>query len=363
MCFMDAPPAMAGTAGTFADRMMAMLNNAGLSLMVSVGHRTGLFDTMAEMPPATAAETAERAGLQERYVREWLGAMVTGRIVMYDAASQRFHLPPDHAAMLTRRATPNNMAAVTQFIAVLAGVEDQIVDCFHEGGGVPYAAFPRFQETMVEESNQTVVSALMEHIMPMMPEMMERMEQGCDVLDVGCGRGRALLALARQFPRSRFTGYDIDGPAIANANATAAEMGLKNVRFAVCDVARMNDENRYDLVLAFDAIHDQAHPDRVLAAVRRALRPDGRFMMQDIAGSGDLAQDMAHPMAPFLYTISCMHCMTVSLAEGGRGLGAMWGRKLALQMLDEAGFAEVDVRELPHDIQNHYYVARLSAAA
>jgi len=176
--------------------------------MTSIGHRTGLFDTMAGMPPATSAQIAAAAGLDERYVREWLGAMVTGGIVECQPRTGSYHLPTEHAACLTRATTPNNIAAFAQYIPQLGTVEDPIVGCFEQGGGVPYAAFPRFQELMAEDSGQTVLPALLDTILPLVPGLIERMRAGIDVMDVGCGSGRALNLMARTFPKSRFTGYD-----------------------------------------------------------------------------------------------------------------------------------------------------------
>ena len=115
---------------SFGGQMMGILNGGSLALMISIGHRTGLLDTMAELRPSTSAQIAEAAGLNERYVREWLGALTTGRIVDYDAATQRYHLPAEHAAMLTRAAGTNNMAALTQFIAMMGEVESDVVDAF-----------------------------------------------------------------------------------------------------------------------------------------------------------------------------------------------------------------------------------------
>lgn len=136
----------------FAASVLQHLNGAAVALMLSVGHRTRLFDMLAALPAATSAELAEAAGLNERYVREWLSAMTTARIVSYDAERQRFTLPPLHAAFLTRAASPNNIAATAQFVPVLGAVEDRIVECFYRGGGVPYEAFGRFHNVMAEES-------------------------------------------------------------------------------------------------------------------------------------------------------------------------------------------------------------------
>jgi SAM-dependent methyltransferase len=340
----------------FAERLLGILNGSALALAISVGHRTGLFDSLADLPPSTSTDIARAAGLQERYVREWLGTMVTGGIVTYDAERQRYALPPEHAALLTRRAAPNNLASAMQWAAVLGAVEDRIVECFRHGGGVHYHDFPRFHDVMAEESAQTVVAALVETILPLAPGLVEKLERGIDVLDVGCGRGRALMRLAHAFPRSRFRGYEFSTEAVAAAREEAASEWLQNVEFDVVDLQRLDEVERYDLITAFDIVHDQAAPDIVLRNIRRALRPDGLFLMQDIATESRLEDNVGHPVGPFLYTISFTHCMSVSLGQGGAGLGTCWGRQLAEQMLAEAGFSQVVVHQLPHDIMNFWYV-------
>jgi SAM-dependent methyltransferase len=342
----------------FAEKLLGILNGGGLALMISLGHRTGLFDMMAGRPPAGSQEIATVAGLEERYVREWLGAMVTGGIVVFDPAERTYQLPAEHAALLTSAATPNNMASVMQWISVLGHVEDQVLERFRSGGGVPYECFHRFHEVMADESGQTVVAVLIDAILPLVPGLTGRLTEGIDVLDVGCGSGRALCLMAEHFPRSRFTGYDLCDEAVLSARAEAQSRGLTNVRFERKDVAGMDEPSRFDLVTAFDIVHDQARPADVLAGIRRALKSTGTFLMQDIRASSHLERNMDHLLGPFLYTISTMHCMTVSLAQGGAGLGTAWGTELALQMLREAGFADVTVSELPHDILNNYYVAR-----
>jgi 2-polyprenyl-3-methyl-5-hydroxy-6-metoxy-1,4-benzoquinol methylase len=344
-------------ADAFANHMLTVLNHGALALMLSIGHRTGLFDTMASLPSSTSAQVARASGLQERYVREWLGAMVTGRIVDYDASTDTYYLPPEHAASLTRAATPNNMAMFMQYIPLLGAVEDGIVECFRHGGGVPYAAYPRFQHVMAEESSQTVAAALLDAILPLAPQVVTALQQGIEVLDVGCGRGHALNVMAKAFPHSQFTGYDFSKEGVAAGKAEAQSWGLTNVQFAVKDMATMDEHERYGLITAFDAIHDQAKPREVLKRIAAALRPDGVFLMQDIDASSHVHKNLDHPMAPMLYTISCMHCMTVSLALNGEGLGAMWGEEQARQLLAEAGFSHVEVKRLPHDVQNSYFIA------
>jgi 2-polyprenyl-3-methyl-5-hydroxy-6-metoxy-1,4-benzoquinol methylase len=341
----------------FAEKMIGVLNGGALALMTSIGHRTGLFDILADLPHSTSQQIADATGLNERYVREWLGAMVVGGIIDYDPRDRTYTLPQEHAAALTRAASPNNLATTAQFISLLGNVEDQIVESFRKGGGVPYSAFPRFHELMAEESNQTVVAALIDHILPLAPGMIERLNEGIEVLDVGCGSGNALILMARMFPKSRFTGFDFSEEAIARARAEADRLGLSNINFEAKDVATLNGGPRFKLITAFDAIHDQADPARVLSGISNALLDDGIFLMQDIAGSSHLDKNYDHPVAPFLYTISCMHCMTVSLAQNGAGLGTMWGLEKASQMLADAGFTKLEVKQLPHDIMNNYFIA------
>ncbi len=342
----------------FGERILDIINNGALTLMISIGHRTGLFDAMKDLPPSTSEQIAYAAELNERYVREWLGAMVVGRIIHYDSESETYTLPQPHAQCLTRDAAPNNLAAFAQYLSVLGSVETRIVECFEKGGGVSYSEFPRFQNVMAEDSGQTVLPALYEHILPLVPGLKERLENGINVLDVGCGSGLALLSLAGRFPRSRFKGYEIDGTCVLNANARAAAQGLQNVEFLIQDAAMFSDTETFDLILTFDAVHDQASPDRLLANIHRALRRGGVYLMQDIDAQSNVDGNLEHPMGPLLYTISCMHCMTVSLAVGGKGLGAMWGESVARQLLAEAGFDEIELHRLPHDVQNAYYVLR-----
>ena len=183
-------------AQAFAGQFLSALNAGALCLMASIGHRTGLFDAMRGSSPSTSAEIATKAGLNERYVREWLGAMVTSGIVEVDPTSTRYVLPAEHAPCLTRAAAGDNMAVFAQYIAVMGNVEDEIVRCFQHGGGVPYEKFPRFHAVMAEDSGQSVLSTLESHVLPIVPGLADRLAAGIRLLDVGCGSGRILNRLA-----------------------------------------------------------------------------------------------------------------------------------------------------------------------
>jgi 2-polyprenyl-3-methyl-5-hydroxy-6-metoxy-1,4-benzoquinol methylase len=306
----------------FASRMVGILNDAALALMTSIGQQVGLFDAMAKLPAATSEKIAAAAGLDERYVREWLGAMATGRIVTYRPDDGTYSLPSEHAAWLTSAAGTSNLALQTQYIPLLAQVEERIIECFRKGGGVPYSAYPRFQRLMAADSGAVHDASLVDTILPLAQGLVARLRAGIDVADIGCGSGHAVNLMARAFPQSRFSGFDISEEGIVAGRAEAHAMGLSNARFEALDVTRWGARGEYDFVTAFDAIHDQARPADVLRRVAEALRPEGLFLMVDIAASSNVGENLDHALGPFMYTVSCMHCMTVSLAPriaGRRG--------------------------------------------
>ncbi|MET9428930.1 class I SAM-dependent methyltransferase [Streptomyces sp. NPDC003036] len=340
----------------FAARVAGILNDACLALLTSVGHQTGLFDAMSTLPPATSRAIADAAGLHERYVREWLGGMVVGGFVTYDPEDRTYRLPPEHAACVTTAAGPDNLAGMMQYIALLGEVEQRVVHCFRAGGGVPYSAYPRFQALQAEESARVYDRALVDTILPLAPGVVERLRDGIDVLDVGTGQGHVPVILARAFPRSRFHGVDRAEEGIAAGRAEAERLGLDNVRLTVGDATDL--PGTYDLVTAFDVIHDLAEPGPALAAIAGALREGGTFLMGDIAASSSLEENIGHPFGPALFGFSLFYCMTTSLSTGGAGLGTVWGEQTARRMLHEAGFPEVEARSVEGDPLNVYYVAR-----
>lgn len=349
---------------SFEERLVNALNEAGMLLMTSIGHRLQLFSTLAESSSLTSQELAERTSLNERYIREWLGAMTAARVVVMDPTTDRYHLPPEHAALLTDHGEAN-LGVYTQFVSMIGQVEDDVLACFRKGGGVPYERYPRFHEIMAEDSGQTVLTALFGHILPLVPGLPDRLESGIRVLDVGCGRGRALMMMAERYPNSHFTGYDLSEDALAWARRQAKEKSLDNLHFEgrdLSDFAETAEPGTFDLITSFDAIHDQARPLEVLKGIRRSLKDDGVYLAQDIRAHTRHHENVDHPMGAFLYAVSVMHCMTVSLAQGGEGLGTMWGREKAIEYMKAAGFADVQVHELEHDIQNDYFVCRPAEA-
>lgn len=342
----------------FAETMMGVLNGGMLALLTSIGHRTGLFDAMAGLPPSSSADIAQAAGLNERYVREWLDAMVTGGIVEVLPEKGAYLFPPEHAALMTENAGPDNMAVFATTIPYLANLEGEFLDCFEKGGGVPYDRFGDFLEVWSDCTSQRFDQTLISQVLPLMPVVVQALEEGIEVLDIGCGTGHSTNLMARAYPDSSFTGYEFREEALEQGREETQSLGLTNVRFLSKDLVEMDEMDAYDLVTAFDVIHDQARPRVVLGNIAQALKPDGTFLMVDIKASSQVHENIDHPMAPFLYATSTLHCMTVSLAQDGEGLGTMWGEQKGLELLREAGFREVDVRQLEGDIFNSYYIAR-----
>jgi 2-polyprenyl-3-methyl-5-hydroxy-6-metoxy-1,4-benzoquinol methylase len=223
---------------------------------------------------------------------------------------------------------------------------------------IKYEEYPCFHEFMAEDSAQTVTARLFEAVLPLADGLEAKLDHGIDVLDAGCGRGSALIAMAERCPNSRFTGYDLCGDAIVFASGAAHRAGLRNIRFEQRDLTEFAEVANYDLIASFDAVHDQRDPQDLLRRLRRALRPGGTYLMQDIGGSARLENNREFAMAPLLYAISCVHCTPVSLGQGGAGLGTMWGWETAEEMLRNAGFADIRRSVLPHDPMNVWFVSR-----
>jgi len=349
------------TAGAeaFAGKIGDILNAGASAAMIAVGHRLGLFDVLADLPPATSHEIADKAELAERYVREWLAVMVVSDIIAYEPATRRYRLAPEHAACLTRGAPLGNFAVYAQHVSLLGKVEDRIMHCFETGDGMTYDDYPCFHQVMAEDSGETILSCLFESILPLVDGIEARLDAGIDVLDAGCGRGLALVAMAKRFPRSRFAGYDLCEDTIGFAAETARKAGLTNIRFETRDLTGYVEPAAWDFVTSFDAVHDQKDPASLVRGLHASLRPGGVYLMQDIGGSAHLENNRDFPMAALLYAISCAHCTPVSIGQGGAGLGTMWGWETAERMLRDAGFATVDRHSLPHDPMNVWFVSRV----
>jgi 2-polyprenyl-3-methyl-5-hydroxy-6-metoxy-1,4-benzoquinol methylase len=358
------------TMGDFAQRMTDILNYGALNLAMGIGYKNRIFDVLEDLAkPATIIEIAAASGLNQRYLREWLGIMVTGRIIelsRYPNGEAAYVLPPEHAAFLTRNSGSSNLGVYTQEIPLLTSCAMESVNKgFKTGEGIPFSQYPDFQQFMSELADAKHRQVLIADFLPSIDngKLVERLTEGLRVCDLGCGEGVALNLMARAFPKSTFTGIDNHEAAISEARAEAREMGLSNVVYKNIDAAVVYDNidfcRKFDYACAFDAIHDQSHPLDVLKSIHYMLAPGGMFSMIDIKAFSNHADNLDHPMGAFLYTVSLMHCMPVGLNDNGTGLGMMWGREKAEAMLAEAGFENIEVIEMEHDGFNLHYLCRV----
>ena len=261
----------------FAGHLMPILKGGLLTFMIDIGDRTGLFAAAAQ-GAGTSQEVANRAGLQERYVREWLGAMVTGGIIDYKPADQTYMLAPEHAVLLTG---PSSMAPLAAGNRVLAKHIPELARVRSAyGGGIPYEDYtPDFTDAMDAMGRGAFDQFLVDAYVPLAPGLTEKLTAGVNVADVACGAGHALVLLARAFPASTFTGLDLDRHAIDRAQTEAADAGLTNVTFELADITELNPDTPFDVVFVFDAIHDQVDPEGVLQRIHASLAPDGIFFI------------------------------------------------------------------------------------
>ncbi len=353
----------------FATKISAVLNSSALNLALAIGYRTGLLDAMDQIDtPAPASRIAETSGLDERYVREWLGVMACGEIIelsLDESGESLFFLPREHGDLITRRSGNANLGVYTQEIPLLTSCAyDAVVENFSNGEGIGYQNYPKFQAFMSQLANAKHRQVLVSQFLPSIEEgrLIEKLRTGIRVCDLGCAEGIAVMLMAEAFPNSEFVGIDMLSDIIKKATADAARMNLKNTTFLQLDAATLHADSElhesFDYVTAFDAIHDQSRPQAALNGVYSILKPGGRFSMIDIAASSRLSENMTHAMGPFLYTVSLMHCMPVGLVNGGSGLGMMWGRQKAESMLGSAGFKMIRVLEIPGDAFNFHFFCR-----
>ena len=353
----------------FSGKMAEILNYGALNLAMAIGYKTRLFDVMDEMGlPRAASAIAEKAGLNERYVREWLGIMVSGGIAELSQGPDGydlFYLPREHGDLITRRAGSANLGVYTQEIPLLTTCSmEPVLRCFYTGKGVTDDHYPKFQDFMAQLARAKHRDVLVDIFLPSVErgQLVKRLKSGIAVCDLGCGEGLAVMLMAEAFPRSQFLGIDISEEAIEKAEHGTTLKKLKNLSFLKRDAACLKQEpellGKFDYVTAFDAIHDQPRPLDALVNIHAILKEGGLFSMVDIAASSHLSDNKDHPMGPFLYTVSLMHCMPVGLVDGGEGLGMMWGRQRAVQMLNEAGFQDVQVLDIPEDSFNLHFLCK-----
>jgi SAM-dependent methyltransferase len=332
----------------FMGKAMTDVVSTVATVMASIGDRLGLFKALAEAP-ATSAELAERAHINERYAREWLSEMTSAGYLAYDPVSQRFTLPSEHVPVLAQEGGPFFLGAAYQLLMAEVGPFNLLIQAFRQGGGVPMEAYgPDLWEGQARFSGGFFEHLLLPVWLPAMPEIQAKLERGALVADVGCGHGRALIKLAQTYPQSRYVGYDLFAPSVAKATANAQAVGVSDrVRFEHLDVSERLPE-QYDVITTFDVVHDAVSPLRLLRAIREGLRPGGRYVCMEANGSDKLEENVGL-VGSLFYGVSVLYCMTTSLANHGEGLGTLGLPETKLRALcAEVGFSSV--RRVPIEV-------------
>ena len=309
-----------------------------------IGDRMGIFKSLGEGGPMTSQELAERAGLNERYVREWASTMAAARYVDYDATSQKFRLTPAQSTALLDERSPFNMAGAFQYAVTCIRQLPRLSEAFRDGGGIPFADFgPEISEAIRRMFQGGYESWVASQWIPAVAEVHQRVVDGGEVAEVGCGGGQCLIPVAAAYPKSRFTGYDVDAGSIERARKHAVSQGVaERVKFEQAAAESIPDADRFDLVMAFNCIHDMANPRGALRAIRRALKPTGVLLWSEAKASDRLEENLS-TWGRSMYAASTMHCMTVSLAHGGEGLGSVVGEGRARELAVDAGFSRFDL--------------------
>jgi len=341
----------------FMGRFMEMTTGAAVLGVVAVADRTGLFRDLQGKGAQTLDAIAEQTGLGPRYLEEILATLSAAGIVVYDAEADTYMLPEEHAACVADESSPYFLGGWSQMVPALYRAIPGVAEACRNGGGVPFSEFGDDMIDGIARSNAPGTRILLTRKwLPLMPDMVSRLETGIRVADVGCGSGTAALTLARAYPESEVHGYDVDAPSIERARVAAKEAGAANLSFEVVDGQSLPGDPGFDFITTFDVIHDVVDPLAVLGQIRGALREGGCYLMVEPVAGDTLAENL-HPAGALTYAMSTLHCMTQSLAHGGVGLGAAWGPRRAEQYCRDAGFGRFERLEVPNPFNAFYRVA------
>ena len=325
--------------------------------LLALGDRSGILAVLAAEGPLTITDLARRAEVDERYSREILSGLAVAGVLDYDPIDETFTLPDEHAAVVADDASPYSFSGYLDLLPAMASQIPALAEAVRHGGGVPFEGFGEGAVSGIDRANSPGVRILLtKRWLVAMPDVVEVLEAGGRVADIGCGSGTAAVAMATAYPDSTIVGLDVDRRSIDRAEARKAEAGLVNLTFQVGDAASLEPETGFDLVTAFDVVHDLADPLGTLGGVRRALRPGGVFLMMEPKVAADLQDDIGNERAALVYGMSTMFCLTQSLAVGGAGLGAAWGPKRAEALCRQAGFSGFETLPIDNPFSSFYRV-------
>ncbi len=343
----------------FAFNVWSYKQGEMVSLMIHLGDRLGLYRALSDAGPLSAEELAERTGLKQRWLLEWLRGQAAARLLDYHDGD-RFELSAVGTAVLADEEGSTAFAAGAFGAPSGPEMVERLADAFRTGIGLSYQdhgpnAAHRTERMLGPWTRRTLVP----QIIPALDGVDARLRAGARVADVGCGAGVALLAMAEAYPESKFDGYDPSRHAIARAQEQVTDRGLRNVDLHAAGGEKLPQAATYDFVITLDCIHDMTRPAEVIAAIRRALQPDGTWLIKDIRSQPRFEDNLRNPLLAMFYGFSVSACMSSALSEpGGAGLGTLgFNPEVAERMTRDAGFT----RFTPHDFDdpaNLYYEVR-----
>ena len=344
----------------YSFQLFSKLEGAVTAGMIHLGDRLGLFNAMvAADEPLTTTELAARVGLHERWVREWAYNQAAAKMIEVDA-QERFSLSPEAAAVL---ATPSHpafgMGMFHRFPQTMKALE-HMPDAFRSGVGHDYDSHGCEGAVGIERSFEPWSNAfLVPTVLPTIEGVVDRLTAGATVVDIGCGAGGAVLNMARAFPASRFTGYDISQFALQRAAEKLAVSGVANASFHDPRQTPLPADGSVDFITTFDCIHDMTHPQEMMASIRRAISDSGTWLLVDIKARDTFAENaLKNPMAPLMYGISVLSCMSSAMsAPDGAGLGTLGlPESKAREMAASAGFSRFRKLDIDHSVNAFYEV-------
>ena len=335
----------------FTDKIFADMAGAMSAGLAFIGIKTGLFSAMSGQGPMTADEVVRATGLQPPYVREWLNGMVSAGYLEYEGTAETYMLPDEHAFLLASEGTDHYAGGLFLMVPVLMRVAPRVAEAFAKGGGVPFDAFGIEGIEALDLLNRgQYEQRLASYWLKSLPDVVRFLEQGANVLDVGCGAGSVALTIAKAFPNTRIVGIDPSEGSIEKAKALAAREGVSGrVTFSAGAVDELNPAEKFDLVTICDAVHDFATPVETLKQVRSRLKPDGVLFVVE-PKAGDRIEDNCNPVGAMYYGFSVLHCMTQSLARGGPGLGTCMGPAKLESLTRDAGFTRFERLDLRSNV-------------
>ncbi|HSA82692.1 MAG TPA: class I SAM-dependent methyltransferase [Geminicoccaceae bacterium] len=342
----------------FAKKVYGDMAGAMAVGMAYLGVKVGLFRTLAGKGPMRSEQVARVSGLQPRYVEEWLKGMTSAGYLDYDPVGQSFCLSDEHAFLLASEGSDHFMGGLFLMAPVLFGVAPKVAEAFEEGGGVRFEDFGPDCVVALDTLNRGQYEQRFEtYWLKALPDIVERLERGGRVLDVGCGLGRVSVVIAKAFPKCEVVGLDADADSIRQARFAAAEAGVgERISFVAVSAGELERGDGFDLIAACDCVHDFAEPHKTLVAVRALLKSDGALLVIE-PKAADRLEDNINPLATVYFGFSIFHCMTQSLADGGAGLGTCMGPACTEDLLRKAGFSRFQRLDIKSQT-NLFYVAR-----